>query len=118
MGWLANKFMPGGREEWERVHRIEQKLDQIEKQIDEMARRIEKLMARRRRLERPVTGEEASVAGVESLFGLPTQNPLFQTSDPTQAPPTVGEMEAEYLMTVLQESRQQSISTQAPVSAP
>ena len=65
-----------------------------------------------------MTGDEASVAGVESMIGLPTRNPLFLTSDPTQAPPTVGEMETEYLLAILQESRQQSISTQAPVSVP
>lgn len=117
VGWLANRFMPGGREYWERQHRMEQQLDHIAAQLEEIERLLEARQARQRRLDQPVTGEEASVAGVESLLGLPTENPLFLASDPTQAPPTVGEMEAEYLMTVLQATRQQS-STLALGSSP
>lgn len=100
VGWLGNSVLPGGREYWEEQERERQRVAAVERRVAELERRMEELRARRARLDTPLDSEAASVAGVEGLFGLPTSNPLFMSSSPDYVP-SVGELEAEYLISTL-----------------
>ncbi|MFV0260687.1 MAG: hypothetical protein ACK5PP_19805 [Acidimicrobiales bacterium] len=97
VGWLANRILPGGGDDWRRRHEADQR------RRAELAARLErqrqlqaKLEARRRRLATPLSTDRAAVAGLEAGFDLGSTNPLFNESRP-DVEPTVGDLEAEFL---------------------
>ncbi|MBI3188492.1 MAG: hypothetical protein HYZ31_11595 [Gammaproteobacteria bacterium] len=100
VGWLGNKLIPGGADYWQEQERIRLRVEELERRVAELERRVEEMRERRARLDTPLDSEAASVAGVESLFGLPTTNPMFISSSEDYTP-TVGDLESEYLVSTL-----------------
>jgi hypothetical protein len=104
IGLAGEYLLPGGREHWERRHREEQarqrRLEEERRRREAEERRLAADRARLARLDRPLSGESASAVGIEGLYGLPVTNPLFMTCEPG-VEPTVGELEREYLRSVL-----------------
>ena len=103
VGWAANELLPGGREDWDREHEAEQRRlaqEAEERRRAEYERRLEAARTRIRRLNTPLSSRAASSVGVEGLFSLPVQNPDLMTSAPF-LDPTVGELEHEYILTIL-----------------
>lgn len=97
VGWLANKILPGGAADWERQAEIRRQLDEIERELAEIEALIIKMQERERRLRTPLGGPSASVAGIEAMFGRPTTDPMFTTSQEGVVP-TVRDLEVAYLL--------------------
>lgn len=108
VGWAANELLPGGRETWDRVHAEEQRRlarEEEDRRRAEYERRLAAARARIARLNTPLSDPSASTVGVEGLFTLPVQNPDFMTSAP-YLDPTIGELEHEYILTILRMSEE------------
>ncbi|WP_240725039.1 hypothetical protein [Mangrovimicrobium sediminis] len=109
VGWAANRLAPGGREYWDRraeeERRARERAEQERRRREAEERREAERRARLARLNQPVTGDQASTVGVEGMFGLPTDNPLFMSSE-AGIDPTVGELEREYILSVLRTAQE------------
>lgn len=104
IGWAANKLTPGGGEYWnqraEEQRRTRERAAAEARRREELVRRLEAERQRLVRLNRPLDETSASTVGVEGIFGLPTSNPMFMSSE-EGVQPTVGELEREYILSVL-----------------
>ena len=104
VGWAANRLAPGGGEYWDRraaeARRARERAAVEKRRREELERRLAAERARLARLNRPLGDSSASTVGVEGMFGLPTENPMFMGSEP-DIQPTVSELEREYILSVL-----------------
>lgn len=108
VGWAANELLPGDRESWDREHAANERRRAREAQARRQAehdRRLAAARARIARLNTPLSSTTAGNVGVEGIFGMPTNNPMFMSSQ-AGVEPTIGELEHEYILSVLRMSEQ------------